>query len=242
MKKTIKAIIYNIKIILVGLLVVFTLYFWIQWRDSRTSHIELQDLLADTLHHFELVITGQGQEIAIQEQTVASLENAIAAGIITNEELKNKNLKQVDHIIKLESEILFYEELLAQVDTPNVVTIDSVDCPDIDAGTYLKVPANFVYQDDWISFAGVIYGKTVGLQGLSIKQETTVILGYQKTGLFKPLRPVVTIEDANPYVHTVKLHNVTIRKKAPFYKRPWFHRFEGMALVIAGQILLNKTR
>lgn len=239
-----KAVIYNIKIILIGIIVVLGLYFWIQWRAAKTSHVELQNLLSDTIHHFELVITDQGQEIAIQDQTVASLENALAAGLVTNEDLKNKNLKQVEHIIKLENQIVFYEELLANVDTTTsaVITIDSTDCPEIDGGTYLKVPAKFVYADEWITFAGTVYGSTVGLRGLTIKQESTVILGYQKTGLFKPLRPVVTVEDANPYVHTIKMHNVTIRSKPPFYKRPWFHRFEGMALVIAGQILLNKTR
>ena len=237
-----KAVFYNIKIIVIGILVVLAMYFWMQSRDARAGHVQLQELLADTVHHFEVMVTNQGQEISIQDQKVASLENAIAAGIITQEELKNKNLKQVDHIIKLTNRIVFLEELVAEVDTPNVVTIDSVDCPDIDPGTYLRVPAHFIYQSEWVSFAGIIYGETVGLSGLSIKQESTVILGYQKTGLFKPLRPVVTIEDANPYVHTVKMHNVTIQNKPPFYKRPWFHRFEGMALVIAGQILLNKTR
>ena len=137
-----KAVFYNIKIILVGILVVITLYFWLQWRDARGSHIQLQELLADTVHHFEVMVTIQGQEIAIQDQKVANLENAIAAGIIKNEDLQNKNLKQVDHIIKLENQIVFYEELVAAVDTPSVVTIDNTS-PTLEEGTYLKVPANF---------------------------------------------------------------------------------------------------
>lgn len=237
-----KELLNIIKNTLIGVGVVLAVYFFLQWRVANRDHAELQGLLNDTINHFELVITDQGQEIAIQDQTVASLENAIAAGIITQEELRNKNLKQVDHIIKLERRILFLDELVAEVDTPNVVTIDSVDCPDVDPGTYLKVPANFVYQDNWISFAGVIYGETVGLLGVSIKQETTVILGYQKTGLFKPLRPVVTIEDANPYVQTVALRNVTIRQKPPFYSRPWFHFLGGAVSMVVLQATLNKTR
>ena len=237
-----KELLNIIKNTLIGVGIVLAVYFFLQWRVANRDHIELQGLLNDTVNHFELVITDQGQEIAIQDQTVASLENVIAAGIITQDELRNKNLKQVDHIIKLKSQVVFLEELIAQVDTPNVVTIDSVDCPDVNPGTYLKVPANFAYTSEWVSFAGIIYGETIGLHGLSIKQESTVILGYQKTGLFKPLRPVVTIEDANPYVHTVELRNVTIRQKAPFYSRPWFHFLGGAASMVAVQILLNKTR
>ncbi len=231
-----------IKSLAVGLAIVAAVLFFTQMRNAKMDHAQLQELLSDTIHHFEVIVTDQGQKIYIQDQRVASLENAIAAGIIENDDLKNKNLKQVDHIIKLENKIVFYEELIAAVDTPSVITIDSVDCPDIDEGTYLKVPANFTYSSKWVSLNGIVYGATIGIQDLTIKHESTIFLGYQRTGLFKPLRPVVTIEDANPYVQTVKLHNVTIQNKPSFYKRPWWHRFEGMALVIVGQIILNRTR
>jgi len=242
MNKILKSIYQNIKVIIIGIVIILALYFYIQWRDARAGHVQLQELLSDTIHHFEVIVTDQGQEIYIQDQKVASLENAIAAGIIENEDLKNKNLKQVEHIIKLENQIVFYEELIAAVDTPSVVIIDSTNCPDIDTGTYLRVPANFTYSSEWVSLNGIVYGATVGIQGLTIRHESTIFLGYQKTGLFKPLRPVVTIEDANPYVHTVKMHNVKIQNKPPFYKRPWWHRIEGAIIVLGAQTILNQTR
>ncbi|KKN85462.1 hypothetical protein LCGC14_0277810 [marine sediment metagenome] len=234
-----KAIISNIKYIIFGIVIVLAMYFWIQLREAKAGHAQLQELLSDTINHFEVIVTDQGQEIYIQDQKVASLENAIAAGIIEKEDLKNKNLKQIDHIIKLENQIVFYEELIAEVDTPNIVTVDSVDCPDIAEGTYLKVPSTFTYSSEWISLNGIVYGATVGILDLTIKQESTIFLGYQKTGLFKPLRPVVTIEDANPYVRTVKMHNVTIQNKPPFYKRPWWHRLEGAIIMLGTQAILN---
>jgi len=242
MKRELKAILHDVKIIVAGIAIIAALYFLIQWRSARSSHVQLQELLADTIHHFEMVVTAQGQEINIQTQTVASLENAIAAGLIEKEDLKNKNLKYVNHIIKLENQIVFYEELLANVDTGTVVVIDSSNCPDIDDGTYLKVPAKFVYANEWISFAGTVYGYTVGMQNLIIRQEPTIYLGYQKTGLFKPLRPVVTVEDANPYVHTIAMQNVQIQKKPPFYSRPWFHFLGGAVSMVAIQVAVNQLR
>ena len=235
-----KAIIDSIKIIVAVIAVAAAVFFFTQMRNAKLNHTELQGLLSDTIHHFELVITDQGQEIAIQETTVASLENVVAAGIITREELKNKNLKQVDHIIKLKSQIVFLEELVAEVDAPNVITIDSVDCPDVDAGTYLRVPSTFNYSSKWITFDGTIYGPSIGIGNLTIRQEPTIFLGYQKAGLFKPLVPVVTVEDSNPFVHTVELRNVTIRQKPPFYSRPWFHFVGGAVSMVTVQVALNQ--
>lgn len=242
MNKIAESIIDNIKFIIIGLLIIAGIFLFTQWKTARNDHTQLENLLNDTIHHYETVITDQGTELNRQIQTVASLENAITAGLIDQEKLKNANLKLVNHVIELENEIVFLKELVAKVDSPSIIYVDSATVDSIDEGTYLRVPANFVYADDWVSFAGTIYGATVGLRGLTIRQEPTIFLGYQKAGFFKPLVPVVTVEDSNPYVHTVAMRNVKITKKPPFYSRPWFHFLGGAATMVAVQVTLNQLR
>jgi len=203
----------------------------------KKEYSELNNLLADTVEQFEITITNQGTTINIQTQLIASHENAIAAGLIRESELKEKNLKQVEHIIRLENEIIM-DDIIVDLPDSNLIVLTKPVL--IDPGAYLKVPANFFYKEDWLSLNGVITGSSISVYDLRITTKPTIFIGYQKTGVFKPLRPVVTVEDLNPYVSTVRMQNVTIRQKPPFYKRPWWHRIEGAALVFGAQMLFNK--
>lgn len=236
--KTKDYILSALSVIVIAVAVVF----FVRWNNERRDRIQMENLLSTAINQYETIITNKGQEINIQAQTIATLENVLAAGILEKEELKEKNLKYISHILKLENKIVFYEELIATMDTSSTVVEVTDTCPEIDPGTYLKVPAKFIYADEWVSFAGTIYGSTVGMRDLTITQKPTILLGYQKAGWFKPLKPVVTVEDANPYVHTVAMNNVKIYKKPPFYKRPWWHRMEGAALVIGAQVALNYAK
>jgi hypothetical protein len=109
-----KAILSNLKYIVLGLAIIAALFFYNQWRDARADHTQLENLLNDTIHHYETVITDQGTELNRQIQTVASLENAITAGLIDRDKLKNANLKLVNHVIELENEIVFLKELVVR--------------------------------------------------------------------------------------------------------------------------------
>jgi hypothetical protein len=207
---------------------------------ARKNYAELQTLLSDTINHYEIVVTDQGKQINIQTQKVASLDNAIAAGLVREDELKEKNLKQLDHIIRLENRITMLEIEIALPDSNLIVVTDTITV--VPPGSYLKVPTNFFYSEEWLRMTGVITGPQIVIRELQITTKPSIFIGYQKTGLFKPLRPVVTVEDLNPYLSTISMENVVIRQKPPFYKRPWWHRFEGAAIVIGAQILLNKTQ
>lgn len=236
-----KSIIHDIKYIIIGVLIIVVLVLAMRWKEARADHTQLQSLLNDTIHHYEMVVTDQGTELNRQVQTVASLENAITAGLIDQDKLKNANLKLVSHVIELQNEIVFLEELVANVDSASVIIVDDTSTAPA-AGTYLKVPANFTYSDEWVSLAGTVYGATVGIRDLTLRQEPTIFIGYQKAGLFKPLIPVVTIEDSNPYVHTVAMHNVKITQKQPFYSKAWFHFVGGAVSMVAVQVAVNQLR
>lgn len=225
--------------LVIGCLLVACVIFFFKLRSTSYDYSELQTLLGDTINHYEIVVTDQGTKIATQVQKAASLENAIAAGLVRESELKERNIRQLDHIVRLENEIAMYE---INIDLPdsNVVVVTDTNAP-VPEGTYLRVPADFFYSDEWTLLAGTITGPGIAIRELRIKTEPSIFIGYQKAGFFKPLIPVVTVEDANPYVSIVAMQNVTIRKKPPFYKRPWWHRFEGMAIIIGTQMIYNKV-
>lgn len=229
-----------ISLLVVGVLLVACVVFFSKLRSTSYDYDELQTLLSDTVNHYETIVTNQGKEISIQTQRVATLDNAIAAGLVREDELKEKNLKQVTAIIRLTQEVVRLN-IVADITDAEVITItDTVSV--MPPGSYLKVPADFFYSDDWTLISGVILGHTIRVDNLKMKTQPSIFLGYQKAGFFKPLRPVVTVEDLNPYVSTIHMENVIIRQKPPFYKRPWWKRLEGAAIIIGAQIIFNKTR
>ena len=225
---------------IIGALIAVCLIFFFKMRSTSYDYSELQTLLSDTINHYEIVVTDQGKQINIQSQKVASLDNAIAAGLVREDELKEKNIKQLDHVIRLENQITMLEIEIDLADSNLVVITDTVTV--MPPGSYLRVPANFFYSDDWLRMTGMITGPQIVIRELQMITKPSIFIGYQKAGLFKPLRPVITVEDLNPYVSTIHMENVVIRQKPPFYKRPWWHRVEGAAIIIGAQILLNKTQ
>jgi len=229
-----------LKPIAFGLVILALVVVFYKLRSTSINYDELQTLLSDTANHYELIVTDQGKQINIQTQKAASLQNALAAGLVREDELKEKNLKQLDHIIRLENRITMLEIEIALPDSNLVVVTDTVTV--VPPGSYLRVPTNFFYSEEWLRMTGVITGPQIVIRELQITTKPSIFIGYQKTGLFKPLRPVVTVENANPYLSTISMENVVIRQKPPFYKRPWWHRFEGMAIVIGTQIIYNKVQ
>ncbi len=225
--------------IFVGCLIVVCIVFFFKFRSTNYDYGELQTLLGDTINHYEIVVTDQGKQINIQTQKTASLENAIAAGLVREDELKEKNIKQLDHVIRLENEIAMHD---INIDLPDSVVVVTDTLSVLPPGSYLKIPTDFFYSDEWLKLDGIILGQHIAIRELRITTKPSIFIGYQKAGIFKPLRPIVTVEDANPYVSTVSMENVVIRQKLPFYKRPWWHRLEGAAIIIGAQVLLNQTR
>lgn len=225
---------------IIGGLIALCLFFVFTLKSTRYDYSELQTLLSDTLNHYETIVTSQGKEISIQTQRIATLDNAIAAGLVREDELKEKNLKQVTAIIRLTQEVVRLNIDMGIADAVVVTVTDTVS--EMPPGSYLKVPADFFYSDDWTLLSGVILGHTIRVDSLKIKTQPSIFLGYQKAGFFKPLKPVVTVEDKNPYVSTIYMENVIIRQKPPFYKRSWWHRLEGALIIIGAQTLFNKTQ
>jgi hypothetical protein len=189
------------------------------------NHDQLVNLLGDTINHYEILVTKKGEQIAVQEQRIASQENAIAAGLIREEELKKQNIKQAGVVIRLTQQV---ERLQLQVNitNPDVVTITDKDtvCPE---GTFLRVPADFLWEDEWTYLGGTILGPSIRVNALRVTLKPTIILGYQKPSFFKPLKPVVTVGDLNPHASIISMENVVIQNKPPFYKTTWWYRFEG---------------
>lgn len=204
---------------------------------NKQDYKQLRTVLADTVNYYSAVTNNQGLQIATQHQRILNLKNAEAAGLVEKQELKDQHLKDVAAIVRLEKENKRLN-LQINLDTPTVLTVtDTTEV--LPEGTYLKVPASFLWSDEWAGLSGTITGPSIQVDSLWTHSKFSIYLGYQKQGFFKAAKPVVTVADKSPYGSTVRMENVIIQERPPFYQRPWFYRLEGAAILFGGQTLLN---
>lgn len=213
----------NLITIIVSLAIGFIITYFAMVIPAHQDREELAGLLDSTIHEFTVWVDDAGREIATQRQVIASLENAVAAGLVTNEELKELNIRRAQQIVRLEAEIK--RMLETDYTVPPIIIKDSLDFE------YIRIPQQFSFEDDWTEIFGTIHAQGVTIDDLTVFTETNIFTGYRRTGFFKPLEPVVTIRHDNPYMQTQAMENITFTQKPPFYKRPNWHRMEGAAVL-----------
>lgn len=199
-----------------------------KYRNVREDKANLEMLLDSTINHYETVVLENGQVISQQKQVITNLDNAVASGRVTIEELKARNLRKDATIIRLEKKIERLNIQASYTEPPDTIIVTTNDIPE----TYMKIPQEFTYKDTWDTIEGI-----VNLEGVTINRHVTRIkptyyLSYQSQGFFKRPVPVVISEDKNPYVTVTGMQNTVIRKRPPFYKRPNWHRAEGAVGIV----------
>lgn len=174
---------------------------------------------ADSTQYFKTRVNSLGQTISTQDQTIATLDNAIALGLIRESELKANNLKLVQSNVRL-TEQLTAAGLAGQYDTPPeiiYITVAGEKTPS------LRLPTSFGYKDTWLSIRTSI--DTLGnaiYDSILVISKPTIWVGIEKTGLFKKDKPVVIYRNENPYFTTVAMTNVVIEDKKKWYKTRGF--------------------
>lgn len=204
-------------------------------RPAREDRDELASLLDSTIYEFASYRNESNQEILTQKQVIASLENAVAAGLITQKELKEHNLKQIQQIVRLKAEV---KRLNLEMDFSDDPEIKIVYVDSVNYDSYLKIPQQFFFKDEWTDIIGTIHSQGVRLDSLSIKVETDILTGYQRSGFLKS-EPVVIVKHFNPYMSGTAVENITIKEKPPWYNRPNFYRLQGI-VGLYGIIKLTK--
>jgi hypothetical protein len=71
--------------------------------------------------------------------------------------------------------------------------------------------------------------------------QPSIVLGWE-TSYLKKSKPIVVFQDQNPYTVVTDMNNLVIQQKPKFYKRPWWYRLEGGAMVLGSVVLLNSLK
>ena len=143
-------------------------------------------------------IDEEGNKLVEQQQIIMSQEQAIKSGL-----LKIEKLKEVSSQVHVVTNTI--------IDTIIVSHVDTV-IQEINGNAYLKLPQKYAFNDDFINFKAEINKVGLSVDNITIFNETTVTIGKEKQGLFKPLKPVVKIINTNPYMNTMSVQNVVIEK------------------------------
>lgn len=152
---------------------------------------------------FEEEIGKNNEKIASQQQVILTQREAIDAGLLEIEKLKNVK-SQVRVITQTKVDTIF-----ASYDEP----IDSVGESQF---------RTFSVSDPWYSFNGLIMPTGVAIRELQIKNEFSLTIADKKLGFFKTPQPSVILVNKNPYTSTQEMQNIVIVNKEPFYRKPWF--------------------
>ena len=140
-----------------------------------------------------------GNKYYEQQQIIATQKQAIEAGLIEKQELKNKNIKQLQSIIKLTESIKILS-LKANYESPEIIY--KYDTIKMDSQAFLRVPTQFNYRDEWIYISGSVRSTGVFHDSIKMNNSGTLMLGYKKSGFLKK-SPVVTYESSNPYFEII---------------------------------------
>ena len=179
-------------------------------QNSKYSNYRQQMALFDVKEQAYLeTINENGERLIEQQQIIMSQDDAIASGLLEIEKLKEVN-SQVSVVTN------------TIIDTIVVSHVDTV-IQQINGNAYLKLPQQYSFNDDFINFKAEINEVGLSVDNITIFNETTVTIGKEKQGLFKPLKPVVKIKNTNPYMNTMSVQNVVIEKKTNLIhdKRAW---------------------
>ena len=179
-------------------------------QNSKYSNYRQQMALFDLKEQKYLeTIDENGARLIEQQQIIMSQDDAIASGLLEIEKLKEVN-SQVSVVTN------------TIIDTIVVSHVDTV-IQQINGNAYLKLPQQYSFNDDFMNFKAEINEVGLSVDNITIFNETTVTIGKEKQGLFKPLKPVVKIKNTNPYMNTMSVQNVVIEKKTNLIhdKRAW---------------------
>ena len=188
--------------------------------------------ITTTLQDFKVQRRADSSSLAKQGQKIVEQKEAIEQGLI-----------------KLEKEM---KRAVAQVGFKYDIIIDSVDVPFIPDGfadttsllanyeklkasiPVIPVPKDFAVQQKWFQLSGEVRKEGLHFDSIAIPNKSTVTIGYERKNIFSQLKPVVTVENDNPYLKVQSMNNVVIKKKKGIWDSKLFWFAVGSVATIFG--------
>ena len=202
-------------LILLFMAIVFCLIYMFKFSQTKDKLTIAELKLYDTTEHFQIKIDKAGQKYAVVEQTIATQKQAIEAGLIREQELKDKNLKLVESVFTY-SQSFKALSIKANFENPEIITkYDTIYKTDSQA--FLSVPVAFKYSDKYLFMAGRVLATGVVHDSIKTTIQGKLIVGKQKTGFMKS-SSVAILQTDNPYLTTTSFKNVIIEQDNNFFK------------------------
>ena len=178
---------------------------------------------------FKVKVNKDSSTIATQSQTIITEREANKLGIL---KLQGE-IKIAQSQVRQTQEIIYKDIKVPYV--PNNYTDTSGWYAKLKSGDSSKanidslisnsiiVPSKFALKEKWFTINGEVKKDGVLINTLLIPNESTVTIGYNKTGfLWLGRKAIVEIENTNPYLKTSKISNVVIKESTSLFKKPLF--------------------
>jgi len=181
--------------------------------DSSSSIVTLQN-------SFEKKSLKDSSTMATQNQMLLSQVEALKLGMlklngdikIVQSQVSQKQEIKIDSVLipfvpKNYADTLYWIARLRKGDSSRYL-IDSL------LNNSVIVPQPFKVDEKWFKMFGKVQKKGLLLDSFSLVNESTVTLGYKKSGFLNLKREaVVEVNNTNPYIDVTKLKNVVIKEK-----------------------------
>jgi hypothetical protein len=184
-------------------------------KSTITAWKQLQKQKEDSLIQ---VINKKGEEITTQKQLLITEKQAKDMLLLENENLK-KIKSKVKVVTKTE-----VKEVFIPYDTTIIIHDSLYDSTFIAKG--------FSVNDKWYSVKGITLKKGIYIDKIAFNNEIETVIGYEKPKGIKKLwessKPVVQVNNKNPYSSTVQMENIVIQPpKKKFYQTKGFYFLAG---------------
>jgi len=217
-----KSIILKLSLVVLSILLILLVWDSCSKKALLRTYKKQMSQLELTNQSFEEIVNKDGKIIIEQEQLILSQKDAI-----------QNNFLVLDKMKKVQS----------QVRINNVYQIDSVFIPYTDTiiieNTKYK---SFIFGLNNDSYN--IYGKTneggILIDSLSFYNNMKITIGNKSMGFFKASKPIVQIDNTNPYIKTTSVQNIVIKNELKWWDKKFTWFSIGTGLGIIGGILLIK--
>lgn len=213
----------------------------LQERDALLTQITAYQLGEKA---FKTKLLQDSSTMATQTQTILSQDEAIKLGLLKLE----GDIKKVQSQVRQKQEISIEDIAVPFVPSGYADTtgwakrLNEGDRSDSTIDSLLAnsviVPSKFKKDDKWFKIDGEVQKTGILIDSLKITNESSVTIGYKKSGLFGLKRtPLVEIKNTNPYLAVTKMNNVVIKPDKSIFKNKFFWGGIG---IIGGFILKSK--
>jgi hypothetical protein len=197
-------------LVVLGCIIAFLVWLLYGSQVRLSSFKNQVDKLKLNSQTFQESLDSQGRIVAEQEQLILNQKDAIRLYGLQVEDLK-----------KLKSQVVTITETV--IDSIFIEFHDTLRVSDtIYPKGVIQVPKRFDLITEHYSLNGLVLLDGLKVDSMAFSNKMKITIGDKKMGWFKKSKPVVKIENSNPYMGTIDMKNVIIEENKKFYQKNTF--------------------